>query len=387
MRHAAVAAPSVPFAPPSLGDREIAEVVATLESGWLSTGPRVSAFEEAFAAYVGARHGIALNSGTAALHLALLASDIGTGDEVVTTPLTFCATANAIVHTGARPVFADIDAATWNLDARAAAAAITPRTRALLPVHYAGRPADMHALRAVAARAGLQVVEDAAHCIEGVVNGTKVGSIGHFTCFSFYATKNVTTGEGGMVTTSDDRAAAYIRAASLHGLSTGAWSRYTPGGAPQYDVLMAGFKYNMMDIQAAIGLHQLARIDEMHARRTEIWTRYDEALANLPLTRPAPVAAGDVHARHLYTVLVDERAAGVSRDGLQQALRGHGISTSVHFRALHLHPYYQERFGVRRGMFPAAEAVSDATLSLPLSASMPEEAVDRVIEALHEILK
>jgi dTDP-4-amino-4,6-dideoxygalactose transaminase len=387
MRTATVAAPSVPFAPPSLGDREIAEVVATLESGWLSTGPRVSAFEEAFAAYVGARHAIALNSGTAALHLALLASDIGTGDEVVTTPLTFCATANAVVHTGARPVFADIDATTWNLDAKAAAAAITPRTRALLPVHYAGRPADMHALRAVAARGGLKVVEDAAHCVEGVAAGTKIGSIGHFTCFSFYATKNVTTGEGGMVTTSDDRAAAYIRAASLHGLSKGAWSRYAPGGAPQYDVLMAGFKYNMMDIQAAIGLHQLARVQEMHARRTEIWTRYDEALAGLPLRRPAPIAAGDVHARHLYTVLVDEQAAGVSRDGLQQALRGRGISTSVHFRALHLHPYYQERFGVRRGMFPAAEAVSDTTLSLPLSAGMPEEAVDRVIEALHEILQ
>jgi dTDP-4-amino-4,6-dideoxygalactose transaminase len=382
-----IAAPSVPFAPPTLGEKEIAEVVATLESGWLSTGPRVAAFEEAFAAYVGARHAIALNSGTAALHLALLASEIGTGDEVVTTPLTFCATANAIVHTGARPVFADIDPRSWNLDAASAAAAFTPKTRAILPVHYAGRPADMRALRAVAAQSGLQIIEDAAHCVEGVAGGTKVGSIGHFTCFSFYATKNVTTGEGGMVTTSDDRAAAYIRAASLHGLSKGAWTRYAPGGAPQYDVLMAGFKYNMMDIQAAIGLHQLARVGEMHARRTEIWERYDEELAGLPLTRPAPVASGDVHARHLYTVLVDEKTAGVSRDGLQQALRGRGISTSVHFRALHLHPYYQDRFALRRGMFPAAEAVSDTTLSLPLSAGMPEAAVDRVIEALNDVLK
>jgi dTDP-4-amino-4,6-dideoxygalactose transaminase len=387
MATTATAAPSVPFAPPALGNREIAEVVATLESGWLSTGPRVAAFEEAFAAYVGARHAIALNSGTAALHLSLLASDIGTGDEVVTTPLTFCATANAIVHTGARPVFADIDPITWNLDPAAAAAAVTPRTRALLPVHYAGRPADMAALRTVAARSGLRVVEDAAHCVEGTSAGMKVGSIGHFTCFSFYATKNVTTGEGGMVTTSDDRAAAYIRAASLHGLSKGAWTRYAPGGAPQYDVLMAGFKYNMMDIQAAIGLHQLARVRDMHARRQEIWARYDAELASLPLTRPAATAPGDVHARHLYTVLVDEQAAGLSRDGLQQALRGRGISTSVHFRALHLHPYYQDRFGVRRGMFPAAEAVSDTTLSLPLSAGMPERAVDRVIEALHDVLR
>lgn len=381
-----VALPSVPFAPPAVGEKEIAEVVATLESGWLSTGPRVAAFEEAFAAYVGARHAVALNSGTAALHLALLASHIGNGDEVVTTPLTFCATANAVVHTGARPVFADIDPVSWNLDPAAASAAVTPRTRALLPVHYAGRPADMRALRAVAAQSGLQLIEDAAHCVEGVVGGTKVGSIGHFTCFSFYATKNVTTGEGGMVTTSDDRAAGYIRSASLHGLSRGAWSRYAPGGAPQYDVLMAGFKYNMMDIQAAIGLHQLARVGEMHARRTEIWEQYDAALASLPLQRPAPMAPGDVHARHLYTVLVDRRAAGISRDDLQQALRGRGISTSVHFRALHLHPYYQDRFDLRRGMFPAAEAVSDTTLSLPLSAGMPAASVDRVIEALHEIL-
>lgn len=387
MRTTTVALPSIPFAPPAVGPEEIAEVVATLESGWLSTGPRVAAFEQAFADYVGARHAIALNSGTAALHLALLASDIGPGDEVITTPLTFCATANAVVHTGATPVFADIDPVTWNLDPAAAAGAITPRTRAILPVHYAGRPADMLAFRSVAAGSGLTLIEDAAHCVEGVSSGAKVGAIGHFTCFSFYATKNLTTGEGGMVTTSDDRAASYIRSASLHGMSKGAWSRYTPGGAPQYDVLMAGFKYNMMDIQAAIGLHQLARMAEMHTRRAEIWASYDAALAGLPLTRPAAVAAGDVHARHLYTVLVDERAAGLSRDALQQALRGRGVSTSVHFRALHLHRYYQDRLGVRRGMFPAAEAVSDTTLSLPLSAGMSQESVDRVIEAIHDVLR
>jgi len=387
MHTATVVSRPVPFAPPALGREEIAEVVSTLESGWLSTGPRVEAFELAFAAYVGAPCAIALNSGTAALHLALLASNIGAGDEVVTTPLTFCATANAIIHAGATPVFADIDAASWNLDPAAAAAAMTPRTRAILPVHYAGRVAPMGALTALAAREGVRVIEDAAHCIEGVADGKKVGAIGDFTCFSFYATKNLTTGEGGMVTTADERAAAFIRAASLHGLSRGAWRRYAPGGAPQYDVLMAGFKYNMMDIQAAIGLHQLARVAGMHARRTAIWAHYDAALADLPLQRPAPVPSGDVHARHLYTVLVEERAAGLSRDALRQALAERGISTSVHFRALHLHPYYQDRFGLRRGMYPAAEAVSDTTLSLPLSAAMPDAAVDRVIEALHDIVR
>jgi dTDP-4-amino-4,6-dideoxygalactose transaminase len=377
---------AVPFAPPAIGAEEIAEVVETLESGWLSTGPRVASFERAFMEYSGAEHAIAVNSCTAALHLSLLAAGVGAGHQVITTPLTFCATANVVVHAGATPVFADIDPATLNIDPLAVAAAVTPRTRALLPVHFAGRPADLTALRGIARRKDLALIEDAAHCVEGIAQGRKVGSIGDFTCFSFYATKNLTTGEGGMITTADANAAAFMRTASLHGMSRNAWTRYAPGGAAHYDVLMPGFKYNMMDLQAAIGLHQLARIDERLARRNEIWTEYDDALAGLPLRRPAAVRDGDVHARHLYTVLVDERAAGVSRDTLQARLAERGVSTSIHFRALHLHPFYQERFGFRRGMFPAAEAVSDTTLSLPLSGGMAPAAVERVIEALHDVL-
>jgi dTDP-4-amino-4,6-dideoxygalactose transaminase len=361
-------------------------VVDTLESGWLTTGPRVAAFERAFADYTGARHAVAVNSCTAALHLSLLAAGVGPDHEVVTTPMTFCATANTVIHTGATPVFADIDPATLNLDPLAAAAAISPRTRALLPVHFAGRPADMTSLRGMARRRDLALVEDAAHCVEGIAQGRKVGSIGDFTCFSFYATKNLTTGEGGMITTADDKAAAFMRAASLHGMSRNAWTRYAPSVPAQYDVLMAGFKYNMMDLQAAIGLHQLARIDERLGRRAHIWAEYDDALAGLPLRRPAAIRDGDVHARHLYTVLLDEAAAGISRDQLQARLAAQGIATSIHFRALHLHPFYQERFGLRRGMFPAAEAVSDTTLSLPLSGEMAPAAVERVIEALHDIL-
>jgi dTDP-4-amino-4,6-dideoxygalactose transaminase len=376
----------VPFAPPSIGPEEIAAVVEALESGWLSTGPRVAAFERAFAAYAGAEHAVAVNSCTAALHLALLASGVGHGDEVITTPLTFCATANVVIHAGATPVFADVEPDTFNLDPALAADAITARTRALLPVHFAGRPANMSAFVAIGSRAGIRVIEDAAHCVEGNAAGRKVGSIGDFTCFSFYATKNLTTGEGGMVTTSNADAAAFIRTASLHGMSRSAWTRYAPGGSSGYDVLMPGFKYNMMDLQAAIGLQQLARIDEMHARRSAIWRLYDEALAGLPLRRPQPATGGDVHARHIYTVLVDERAAGVSRDELQRRLRDRGISTSIHFRALHLHPYYQERFALRRGMFPAAEAISDTTLSLPLSGGMTDAAAERVVEALHDVL-
>jgi dTDP-4-amino-4,6-dideoxygalactose transaminase len=384
---ARAAASTVPFAPPSIGFDEIAEVVATLESGWLTTGPRVAAFEQAFADYVGAPHAIAVNSCTAALHLSLLAADVGVGDEVITTPLTFCATANTVVHTGATPVFADIDPATLNLDPTSAADVVTPRTRAIIPVHYAGRPVDVTAFRTLSRRHDLVLIEDAAHCVEGVSAGRKIGSTADFTCFSFYATKNLTTGEGGMVTTRDPRAAEFMRAASLHGLSRDAWTRYAPGGSPQYDVVMAGYKYNMMDLQAAIGLHQLARIDALQARRAQIWARYDAALVGLPLRLPAPAAAGDVHARHLYTLLLDEIAAGISRDILQQRLVDRGVSTSIHFRALHLHPFYRERFGFVRGMFPVAELVSDTTLSLPLSPAMTDDNVDRVIEALHDILR
>jgi dTDP-4-amino-4,6-dideoxygalactose transaminase len=376
----------VGFAPLSIGEAEVAEVVATLQSGWLTTGPRVARFERAFAEYVGATHAVALNSGTAALHLSLLAAGIGPGDEVVTTPLTFCATANAIVHVGATPRFADVDATTWNLCPSSAADAATPRTRALLPVHYAGRPVDVAAFRQLADRLGAVVIEDAAHCVEGRSAGTKIGAAADLTCFSFYATKNLTTGEGGMLTTSREDWATSARAASLHGMSSDAWARYAPGGSPHYDVAAPGFKYNMMDLQAAIGLHQLATIDDRLHRREAIWRDYDEALADLPVTRPAPVRAGDTHAHHLYTILVGPES-GWTRDALMLALREQGISTSVHFRAVHLHSYYAQRFGLRSGMFPVAEMVSERTLSLPLSAAMTDAEVEHVVRALDRTLR
>ena len=374
----------VPFAPPAIGHDEIDEVVATLESGWLTTGPRVRRFEEAFAAYVGAPHAVAVSSCTAALHLSLLASGAGPGDEVITTPLTFCATANTIVHTGATPVFADIDQRTMNLDPVAAADAVSGRTRALLPVHFAGRPVDALALQPLAARHGLTLIEDAAHAVESVSRAGKIGSTADFTCFSFYATKNLTTGEGGMVTTTSSDRADRLRIASLHGMSRDAWARYLPGARADYDVVMPGFKYNMMDIQAAIGLHQLAALDARLCRREAIWRRYEAALAHLPLTLPALPEPGTRHARHLFTILVDVDSCGLSRDALQKALAERGVSTSVHFRALHLQPFYADRFGLRRGMFPCAEFISDRTLSLPLSAALSDDEVDAVIEAIED---
>lgn len=376
----------VRFAPPAIGQPEIDAAIAALQSGWLSTGPQVKAFEQAFADYIGVKHAVALSSGTAAIHLALLASGVGPGDEVVTTPLTFCSTAHAVVHTGARPVFADIDPVTWNLSPDSAARAMTPRTRAVLPVHYAGRGVEVAGFRALALQYGLAVIEDAAHAVETIAGGEKIGATADFSCFSFYATKNLTTGEGGMLTTSSDAGAAFARVAALHGMTRDAWARYGPGGSPHYDVVMPGYKYNMMDLQAAIGLQQLRGIDARLAHRDRLWRLYDQGLADLPLVRPAPVAPGDRHARHLYTVLVDDRS-GWTRDELARSLAADGITTSVHFRALHLQPYYADRFGLSRGMFPCAERVSDTTLSLPFSAALREDEVHRVIEALRVRLR
>jgi len=376
----------IPFSAPSIADGEVAAVTAVLESGWLTTGPRVREFEAAMTAYTGARFAIAVNSCTAALHLSLLAAGVGPGDEVITTPLTFCATANAIIHTGATPVLADIARDTMNLDPSAVEAAITDRTAAIVPVHFAGRPADMPALRRLATRHGLALIDDAAHALGTAIDGRRVGSIADLTCFSFHATKNVTTGEGGMVTTDSAEQADRIRVLALHGMSRDAWARYTREGTPHYDVVAAGFKYNMMDIQAALGLQQLARFDALQQRRARIWQRYDEALAGLPVHCPLPSAPGTVHARHLYTILVDRDECGLTRDELFAALRARGIGTSVHFRALHLHPYYAQTQGHARGAFPHAEYISDRTLSLPLWADLADEDVTRVVEALTELL-
>ena len=383
----------VSFAPPDIGDAEMRAVVEVMQSGWLTTGPKVKAFEAAVAAYTGAQHAVAVNSGTAALHLSLLAAGIETGREVITTPYTFCATINAIIHAGGTPVLADIDLATLNIDPAAADAAVTSRTAALLPVHFAGRPAPLARLGGIAARHGLTIVDDAAHAFGAAAGSRRIGAAADLTAFSFHVVKNITTGEGGMDTTDRADWAERIRVLALHGMSRDAWARYSGRGAAQYDVVEAGFKYNMMDLQAAIGLQQLARVDAMQAHRRALWQRYEQGLAELPLTRPAPVSRHDVdepeptHAHHLYTVLVDQGLCGWTRDDLAAALRERGIATSVHFKAIHLHRYYAERFGFRRGMFPNAEFVSDRTLSLPLSAGTDDADVDRVITVLRELVK
>lgn len=386
-RNAPADGPAVPFARPDIAGAEIAAVLDVLESGWLTTGPRVAAFERAFASHLGVPEAVAVSSCTAGLHLALLAAGVGPGDEVVTTPLTFCATANAIIHCGARPVFADVRRDTGTLDPTAAAQALTSRSRALVPVHYAGYPAEPQAFRRLADASGLTLIEDAAHAVAAVADGERVGTIADYTCFSFYATKNLVTGEGGMVALGVPERAGWMRVAALHGLSRDAWNRYGADSTTPYDIEMAGFKYNMTDLQAAIGLVQLTRLDAMQARRARLWQRYDAALDDLPLVRPAAVPEGWTHARHLYTVLVEPARCGWTRDALKAALGALGIGTSVHFRALHLYRFYAERFGLARGMFSEAEYLSDHTLSLPFGSSMAEREVDRVADTIRTLLR
>jgi dTDP-4-amino-4,6-dideoxygalactose transaminase len=374
------------FGSPAIEEDEIEEVVATIRSGWLGTGPKVDRFESMFKEYTGAKYAMALNSCTAGLHLSMIVAGVKPGDEVITTPMTFCATANTILHAGAKPVFVDIDRSTMNIDPNLIEQAITPRTRAIAPVHMAGRPCEMDAIMDIAQRQGLAVIEDAAHCVEGMYKGKKIGSIGDITCFSFYVTKNVVTGEGGMVTTNHEKWAEKIKMYGLHGMSKDAWKRYSDEGYKHYQVVFPGFKYNMMDIQASLGIHQLKRVGLNHKRREDIWRRYDDAFANLPCWTPAPAEPETTHARHLYALLIDTDKIKKSRDEVQQRLFEMNIGTGIHFTALHLHEYYRETFGFRRGDFPNAEFISDRTLSLPLSAKVSCEDVERVIAAVKQIL-
>ena len=377
------------FGKPRIEEEDIAEVVATLRSGWIGMGPRTIQFERDFAAYTGAKHAIAVNSCTAALHLGLIAAGVGPGDEVITTPLTFAATANVIEHVGARPVFADIDRRTQNLDPARVAERITPRTKMIVPVHMLGRAAEMDPLLALAAEHGLTIMEDAAHAVETVYRGRHAGTLGHFAAFSFYANKNVTTGEGGMLTTDDDAAADHIRRLRLHGISKDAWKRYSSEGFTPYELVEPGYKYNMLDLTAALGLGQLRRVEENWRIRERLVALYNEGLAEVPeLTIPAlePLGPGDRHAWHLYTIALDLEGLTIGREAFIDALQARNIGSGIHYTALHTQGYYREHYGYRRGDLPNAEWVSDRTVSLPLSPAMTDGDVEDVIAAVTDIL-
>ena len=375
------------FGAPQIADAEVEEIVATMRSTWLGTGPRVARFEDLFRERTQARHALAVNSCTAALHLAVLAAGIGPGDEVIVPALTFCATANAVIHTGATPVPADVDPATMNLDLADVEARVSPRTRAIIPVHFAGRPCDMDALGALAARHGLLVIEDCAHAVETRWDGVAAGRHGDLGCFSFYATKNVTTGEGGMVITDRDEYAEVIKVRALHGMTRDAWRRFSDEGYRHYQVIFPGFKYNMMDLQAAIGIHQLARVESNWVRRQEIWDRYQRELPGLGLGLPAPAPGGrSRHAYHLFTILVDPDRVGIERDAFLDAMTAQGIGVGVHYLSLPEHPYYQQAYGWEAAGVPNAARIGRQTVSIPLSPALSDGDVADVIEAIRRVV-
>lgn len=374
------------FGSPDIREDEIKEVVETLKSGWIGTGPRVAKFEEEFKNYIGCKYARALNSCTAGLHLSMIVSGVKRGDEVITTPLTFAATANVIHHVGAKPVFVDINRDTINISPEMIEKAITPKTKAIIPVHIAGRPCEMDRIMEITKKNNLIVIEDAAHAIEAKYKGKKIGNISDLTAFSFYVTKNLITGEGGMVTTNRKEWADDIEAYGLHGLNKGAWKRYSDDGFKHYEVIFPGYKYNMMDIQAAMGIHQLKRIETNLKIREKIWNRYNEAFKDLPVFTPTPWGKEIKHARHLYILLLDTNRLKVNRDRVQEALHRENIGTGIHFVSLHLHKFYREFLGHIKGDFPNAEFISDRTISLPLSPKLTDQDVEDIITAVRRVV-
>ena len=379
----------LPFALPEIGDEEIAEVVDTLKSGWLTTGPKARRFEADFAAFLGDEdlHCIAVNSATAGLHLALEAIGIGPGDEVITTTHTFTATAEVVRYLGADVKLVDVDPATLNIDPRAVEAAVGPRTKAILPVHYAGLAADMPAILEIARRRGLKVIEDAAHALPTTSAGRLVGTLASdATVFSFYANKTITTGEGGMLVTRDAALAARAKVMRLHGMSRDAFDRFT-ATVPSwyYEVIAPGFKYNLTDIAAALGLHQLKKAHAFQQRRAQIAALYDAALAGLPLVTPPQPLAGEMHAWHLYVLRLDD-AAGIERNAFIERLFAAGIGCSVHYIPLHQHPYWRDRYGLDAAQFPASQRAYERMVSLPLYPRMSDADVQRVVGAVRGAL-
>jgi len=378
----------LPFSLPSIGEDEIAEVVDSLRSGWITTGPKAQQFERDFAEYVGARFAVGLSSATAGLHLSLKAIDIGPGDEVITTPMTFVATVNMIVANGAVPVFADIDPHTLQISPEEVERKVTQKTRAILPVHFAGQPCDMDRIHEIADTHDLRVIEDAAHAVGTEYRGRRIGALSDLSVFSFHPIKNITTGEGGMVTTDNEELAETVRILKFHGITKDAWKRYDATGTPHYDVLMPGFKYNLMDIQAALGIHQLKRVGDFNQRRKQMADRYNQAFSELEeIELPREVSYPHRHAWHLYVIMVQPERLTIDRDGFMKALKGENIGTGIHFTAVHLHRYYQDHFPYRRGDLPHAESVSDRILSLPLFPAMTDKDQEDVIRAVTEVCR
>ncbi len=375
----------LPFAKPCIGELEIREVEAVLQSGWLTTGPRTHSFEEKFAEYLGVEYAIAVNSATAAMHLALEAIGIQAGDEVITTTFTFAATAEVVRYFNAKPVLVDIDPTTLNIDVEQIKLAVTPRTKAIIPVHVAGQSADLGAIHELAARYGLAVVEDAAHALPTWYKGRRIGTLSDFTTFSFYVTKTLATGEGGMITTDHKQWADRCRIMSLHGISKDAWKRYTREGSWYYEIMAPGFKYNMTDVAAALGLVQLGKLEEMTCRRLEIAARYDQAFKAHPALQIPTCPSYTTHCYHLYILRLNLEALRIDRNTFIDYLRDANIGVSVHWIPLHMHPYYRKTYRYKPQDFPVAFHEYKRVISLPIYPTMSDSDVNDVIEAVLEI--
>lgn len=380
--------PFIVFCQPEITDEDKKAALDTLNRSWPGTGPVCAEFEKRFGEYNDSCFSIAVNSCTAALHLSLLASGIGPGDEVITTPMTFAATVNVIEHVGATPILADIDPVTMNIDPKQIEKVLSPNTKAIIPVHFAGRPCDMKQICGIVDEHDLVMIEDCAHAIGTEYDGKRAGNFGKFGCFSFYATKNITTGgEGGMVVTNDATMAERLKVLRLHGMSKDAWKRFGNDGYKHYLVEGFGWKYNLTDWAAAIGLSQLSRVESIDTRRSAIWSRYNSAFANLPITTPTAVEPGTKHAHHLYTILVDEIRAGVSRDRFLEEMTIRGIGVGVHYLSIPEHPVYRETYGWKPEDYPNAMRVGRQTVSLPIQPQLTDREIERVIKAVTEIVK
>ncbi len=387
----------LPYCLPFIGEEEIAEVTDSLRSGWVTTGPKVKQFETAIQQYVGCSHAIAVNSCTGGLHIALTALGVGPGDEVILPSLTFCATANVVVHRGAKPVLVEIKE-DFNISPAAIEAAITPRTRVIMPVHYGGMACDLKEIYEIAAKHNLSVLEDGAHAIGITYNGFKIGSdelvlqkwhkgVNSAVVYSFYATKNMTTGEGGLIATAQEDLAKHMRTLSLHGMSRDAWKRYSSAGSWYYEVIDSGYKYNMTDIQAALGIHQLRRLDGFIEKRIRYARMYDEAFASLPeLTTPLRYP-DRLHAYHLYVIRLNANRLSIDRAQFIEKLKEYNIGASVHYIPVHLHPFYQKEYGYKRGDLPVTEEIYDSIVSLPLYPKMTDKDVEYVINVVREIIQ
>ncbi len=378
----------IPYNVPDITDAEINEEVDTLRSGWLAKGPKTVEFEKRFAEYVGAKYAVAVNSCTAALHVSLLSQDIGPGDEVITTPMTFASTASTIIHTGATPVFADIDYRTGCIDPKEIEKKITPRTRAIVPVHYSGEVCDLDSIYEIAKQHNLYVSEDAAHALWSRYKGRLIGNgVPGAASYSFYATKNLCTGEGGMLVTDREDIAERARILTSHGMSRNAWNRYAKGGSWKYDIVEPGFKYNMFDMQAALGLHQLARLEDMQARRLVIAKKYQDAFGKMDALEIPEVPEYATHSWHLYVIRIRPEMLTIDRDQFIVELNERNVGTSVHFIPVHLMSAYRNRFGYHEGDFPNAERFFERIISLPLYPSMTEEQTQYVIDAMADIIE